>query len=143
MSFLKITSYSISVVLLSGCASTSRTGSRARGPRLVSAGYTTPSGAYYAEVGVEFTTAGDYAALFSLQRWENPIKTGGTLSWMNPMAWNEDAGRTGRVLLGEAAVVGAAVAGYAIGSSMGDDGGDSSSGEPPPPTDPPDPPPDK
>jgi hypothetical protein len=81
-----------------------------------------PDGAHYAEVGVEFSTTGDFFALFAPSRWKSPIKTGGSLSWVNPSAWSEDAGRTGRILLGEAVVVGA-VAGVAAASGGGDSGG--------------------
>ena len=83
------------------------------------------------------TTWGDFVAIAAPSRWKSPIATGGSLSWLNPVAWSEDAGRTGRILLGEAIVVGGAVA--AVGAS-GSDGGasdippDSSTGVPPPPT---------
>ncbi|MEE9367381.1 MAG: hypothetical protein V3V05_00805, partial [Pontiella sp.] len=93
-----------------------------RGPRLVSGGY---SNEYeqYAEVGIEFSSVGDLMAVISPSRWQSPIKTGGSLSWVNPNAWSDDAGRTGRILLGEAVIVGGAVAAVAVGSSGGSDSG--------------------
>ncbi|VGO12100.1 hypothetical protein PDESU_00650 [Pontiella desulfatans] len=137
MTLIKATSFIISIAMLTGCASTGPKGG-ANGPRLVGSGRSTPSGAHYAEVGVEFSTGGDFVALFAPTRWKKPTQTGGSLSWMNPAAWNEDAGRTGRVLLGEAVVVGVVVAAALASGSGGDDGGGPT---PPPDPVPPDPPP--
>lgn len=119
----KIISVLIVMAMLAGCCS-HKSPQGPDGPEIVSRGYATESGSY-AEVGVKFSTTGDFVALVNPNRWKNPVKTGGSLSWLNPGAWSEDAGRTGRILLGEAAFVGGAVAGYAIGSNSG--GGDSSS----------------
>lgn len=119
--------------LLAGCASGP---SGAGGPQLVVSGRNTPDGPY-AEVGAEFSTWGDFVALFTVTRWKDPVQTGGTLSWINPKAWSEDAGRTTRVLLGEVVVVAAAVA---VGVAIGEDDSSSGSPEPPPPPPPPPPP---
>ena len=143
MNLLKLTSIFISAALLAGCASTGPSGTE--GPKIVSSGYTTASGDPYAEVGVQFTTGGDFVALFSPTRWKNPVKTGGSLSWLNPVAWSDDAGRTGRILAGEAVVVGGVVVAAVASSSGGggDDGaatssggssGGSGGGAPPPPS---------
>ena len=107
----------LAVALFSGCASTQPTGSR--GPSIVSSGHANESG-QYAEVGVEFTSWGDFVALVSPSRWSSPIATGGSLSWLNPAAWSEDSGRTGRILLGEAVVVGG-IAVAAISAESNDD----------------------
>jgi len=107
----------LAVVLFSGCASTQPTGSR--GPNIVSSGRASETG-QYAEVGVEFTSWGDFVALVSPNRWSSPIATGGSLSWLNPAAWSADSGRTGRILLGEAVVVGG-IAVAAIGAGSNDD----------------------
>lgn len=122
MKTLKIISSVVCTAMLGGCC-TSRPGGP-QGPELVSKGYTTESGTY-AEVGVKFTNTGDLFALVNPARWQNPVSTGGSLSWINPGAWSEDAGRTGRIFLGEAAIIGGAVAGIAISSSGGDSGGGS------------------
>lgn len=96
-----------------------------RGPRIVGSGRSTEY-EQYAEVGVEFSSVGDFVALVSPSRWKSPIATGGSLSWINPVAWSEDAGRTGRILVGEAVLVG----GVAIAASAGGGGdGGSDSGE--------------
>ena len=108
--------------MLAGCCS-QRGPEGVGGPELVSRGYATERGSY-AEVGMKFTNTGDFFALVNPGRWKNPVSTGGSLSWMNASAWSEDSARTGRILLGEAAIVGGAVAGYAIGSSDGDSGSD-------------------
>ncbi|MEI6892439.1 MAG: hypothetical protein V5783_09735 [Pontiella sp.] len=76
-----------------------------KGPRLTGVGYSAENGSY-AEIGVEFSTFGDFVAIVSPTRWRNPIQTGGSLSWLNPVAWPDDAERTGRILLGRAVVVG-------------------------------------
>jgi len=116
------------------------------GPALVTSGRITESG-QYAEVGVSFSNWGDFAALVSPSRWSSPIATGGSLSWLNPVAWNEDAGRTGRILLGEAVIVGGVVAVASVGESGASSGsvnvptGDGPFSPPPPITPPPPPPP--
>jgi hypothetical protein len=128
---LKMTSLCVSGSLLAGCASMN--GAQGpKGPELVSRGYATEGGSY-AEVGVSFSTVGDFTALVNPYRWSNPVQTGGTLSWLNPGAWSDDAGRTGRVLLGEAVIVG----GVAIAASAG--GGSGSGSGSSGPTDPGDP----
>lgn len=92
-----------------------------KGPRLTGSGYSNEYGSY-AEIGVEFSSVGDFVAIVSPSRWKNPIKTGGSLSWVNPVAWSDDAGRTGRILLGEAVVVGGVAVAVAAGSSGGESG---------------------
>jgi len=127
------------LAIVSGCASVGGANGP-RGPQLEASGVATESG-QYAQVGVKFTSMGDFVALFSPSRWKEPVQTGGSLSWLNPGAWGDDFGRTGRIFIGEAVVVGTAVAvGVAAG---GGDGGDSGSttATPVPPGDP-DPPPD-
>ncbi len=133
MNLFKITSVLIATGFAYGCASTGPTDG-ARGPELVTNGRSSASG-QYAEVGLEFTTWGDFVALVSPRRWKSPIATGGSLSWLNPVAWSEDAGRTGRIFLGEAVVVGGAAA--AVGASDGSSGGSgpSTGTIPPPPSD--------
>jgi len=123
MKTIKIISGLVSVSLLAGCASME--GARGpRGPRLVGSGY---SNEYeqYAEVGVEFSSVGDFVAIVSPSRWKSPVKTGGSLSWVNPAAWSDDPGRTGRILLGEAVVVGGVAVAAAAGGGGGGDGGSS------------------
>jgi hypothetical protein len=134
MNLIKVVSCLLSVVSMSGCASLPPQDG-ARGPELVGGGRSTETG-HYAEVGVEFSTWGDFVALVAPNRWKSPIATGGSLSWLNPVAWSEDAGRTGRILLGEAVVVGGAVA---AAEAAGSDGSSSapppgSSTSPPPPS---------
>ena len=104
MNPIKMMSGVLAVAMVSGCATTS-TPSGSNGPTVVASGKSTES-EQYAEVGVQFTSVGDFVALFSPKRWSSPIATGGSLSWLNPNAWSEDAGRTGRILIGEAVVVG-------------------------------------
>lgn len=131
MNCIKGISCCIVAAMLAGCASTP---SGAGGPRFVFSGRSTPDGPY-AEVGAEFSTWGDFVALFTVTRWKEPTQTGGTLSWANPKAWSEDAGRTTRVLVGEVVVVAAAVAVGVAASGGGDsDGGNGPTdpGEPPP-----------
>jgi hypothetical protein len=143
MNMIKIISGCLVAAMISGCASTSGI-SGPRGPKLVASGHATEHG-QYAEVGVEFSSAGDFFALFSPGRWSSPVATGGSLSWLNPEAWSEDAGRTGRILIGEAVIIGGAVAaasgggGGGGGSASGDSGGSAtppgggvSPGTPPP-----------
>ena len=123
MKTIKIISGVISLSLLAGCASME--GAKGpKGPRIVGSGY---SNEYeqYAEVGVEFSSVGDFVAIMSPSRWKNPVKTGGSLSWVNPAAWGDDSGRTGRILLGEAVVVGGVAVAAAAGGGGGGDGGDS------------------
>ena len=137
MKVLNFTSILAAVAIVSGCATDCPPGGP-RGPELVTSGRATESG-QYAEVGLEFTTWGDFAALGSPKRWKSPIATGGIISWMNPGAWRNDAGRTGRILLGEAVIVGGATAVAAAtggtngSSSPGVSGGTGDSGPIPPP----------
>ncbi len=142
MNLINVTSAFIAVCFVAGCASTNQMGG-ARGPELVTSGRSTGNG-HYAEVGVEFTTWGDFVALVSPKRWKSPIATGGSLSWLNPVAWGDDAGRTGRILLGEAVVVGgvaaASVASSDDSSSGGVPAGDVPATTPTPPTTAPPPP---
>ena len=115
--------------MMSGCASMEGV-SGPRGPRLTGTGYSTDY-EQYAEIGVEFSSTGDFFALLSPKRWKNPVRTGGSLSWVNPVAWGDDAGRTGRILLGEAVVVGGvAVAAAAGGGGGGGDVGAGTGGAP-------------
>lgn len=144
MDAIKTISSSVAVALISGCASM-ECPQGASGPRLVGSGY---SNEYeqYAEVGVEFSSMGDFVALVSPSRWKSPLATGGSLSWVNPLAWSEDAGRTGRILLGEAVVVGGVVAAASAGGGGGGSSGSTADGggiggpTTPPPTVPPAPP---
>jgi hypothetical protein len=124
MTLIKVISVLLIAVFAYGCASIGPADG-ARGPELVASGRATESG-QYAEVGLEFTTWGDFMALVAPTRWKSPIATGGSLSWLNPGAWSEDAGRTGRILLGEAVVIGGAAA--AVGASSSDNGGSGSTG---------------
>lgn len=122
MNAIKIVSGVMAVALFSGCASME--GAKGpNGPRLTGGGY---SNEYetYAEVGVEFSSVGDFVALISPTRWKSPMKTGGSLSWANPGAWADDPGRTSRVLIGEAVVVGGVVV-AAAAAGGGGGGGDS------------------
>jgi hypothetical protein len=75
-------------------------------------------------VGVqhEFSTWSDMTAIFRPSRWSSPFKDGGSLSWLTIGAWADAPGRTAKVLLGEAIVVGA---GVAIAESGGGGGGSS------------------
>jgi len=119
MNAIKLVSAAMCVSLVCGC-STMPGAEGPGGPRLVGSGQATEYG-QYAEIGVEFSSVGDFVAFVSPKRWKSPIATGGSLSWVNPVAWSDDPGRTGRILLGQAVVVGGAVA---VASSGG--GGDSS-----------------
>lgn len=112
-----------------------------RGPKIVASGRSTEY-EQYAEVGIRFSSAGDFVALVSPSRWKSPVATGGSLSWVNPVAWSEDAGRTGRILLGEAVIVGGAAvaASSGGGGSSGDGTVDPDSGPDAPPPPPPPPP---
>lgn len=146
MNSIKIISGLLCIAMGSGCASMGGADGP-RGPRIVGSGRATEYG-QYAEIGVEFSSVGDFAALFSPKRWGSPIATGGSLSWLNPVAWSDDAGRTGRILLGGAVVVGgvaiAATAGSGGGGSdVGTSSGGGGGGGPatPPPSIPPTPPP--
>ena len=121
MNIFKVISILCAITLLSGCASTHHADGP-RGPELVSSGRSTESG-HYAEVGVSFTTWGDFVAVVSPKRWSSPIATGGSLSWLNPVAWSDDAGRTGRILLGEAVIVGGVAAAAVASDSGGSDSG--------------------
>jgi hypothetical protein len=137
MNIFKVISILCAIAFVSGCASTYHADGP-HGPELVTSGQSTESG-HYAEVGVSFSTWGDFVALVSPTRWSSPIAAGGSLSWLNPVAWSDDAGRTGRILLGEAVIVG----GVAAAASAGDSGESNTGGvnvpdvgaAPPPPTD--------
>ena len=120
MNALKIISGLLCVGMISGCASMNGA-SGPRGPKLVASGRSTEYG-QYAEVGVEFSSVGDFVALVSPSRWKSPIATGGSLSWVNPKAWSDDAGRTGRILIGEAVIIGGVAVAATAGGGGGDDG---------------------
>ena len=142
MNAVKLVGASLCVSLVCGC-STIPGAEGPGGPRLVGSGQATEYG-QYAEIGVEFSSVGDFVAIISPKRWKSPIATGGSLSWVNPVAWSDDPGRTGRILLGEAVVVGAIAAGASAagGGSGGDSGvttdnGDAFSGPDQPPALPP------
>jgi hypothetical protein len=139
MNAIKVIGCVLSAVLISGCASMEGA-SGPRGPRIVGSGRSTEY-EQYAEIGVEFSSVGDFAALFSPKRWSSPIATGGSLSWLNPVAWSDDAGRTGRILIGEAVVVGGVAAAVGAGGGGGGetttDSGTSSGGTTGPTTSPP------
>ena len=126
MNAMKIISAILGASLLGGCST--MPGARGPGgPKLVASGQATETG-QYAEIGVEFSSVGDFVAIVSPKRWKSPIATGGSLSWINPVAWGDDPGRTGRILLGEAVLVGAVAAGAASGGGGGDSGVTSISG---------------
>lgn len=129
MDAIKIITSVLATAMISGCASTGGA-SGPRGPKLVASGRATEY-EQYAEVGVEFSSIGDFVALVSPSRWKSPIATGGSLSWINPSAWNDDAGRTGRILVGEAIIVGGAVAAVSAGGGGSDSGGIPSETTPP------------
>ena len=136
MNAMRMISGFLCAALFSGCASMGGADGP-RGPRIVGSGR---SNEYeqYAEVGVEFSSMGDFVALVSPSRWKSPVATGGTLSWLNPSAWSDDAGRTGRIFLGQAIVVGGVV--VAVSAGGGSDGGttaDSGTGGVPGPAAPP------
>ena len=122
MNIIKLISCCMVAVMGLGCATTQPTGSK--GPKVVASGKSTES-EKYGEVGVKFTSTGDFFALFSPKRWGSPIATGGSLSWLNPNAWSEDAGRTSRILIGEVVVVGgvAVAAGHRRVGAAGSVGG--------------------
>jgi len=127
MSTVRLISGMIGVGLLTGCASLPGA-EGPRGPKLVGSGQSTMY-EQYAEVGVEFSSVGDFVALLSPNRWKSPMATGGSLSWMNLDAWREDPGRTGRIIMGQAVVLGGVAAasgggGGGSGSSEGGAGGD-------------------
>lgn len=119
MNAIRLISATLGVSLLCGC-STMPGAVGPGGPKLVGSGQATEYG-QYAEVGIEFSSMGDFVALVSPRRWKSPMATGGSLSWINPAAWQDDAGRTGRILLGEAVVVGGVAA--AGGGGGGGGGG--------------------
>lgn len=121
MNTVKIISGCLCLSMLTGCASMPGAEGPC-GPRLVGSSQSTEY-ERYAEIGVEFSSMGDFVALVSPKRWRSPIATGGSLSWLNPRAWNEDPGRTGRIFLGEAVMAGGVVA-----AASSDGGGSSSSG---------------
>jgi len=122
---LKLFSGALAAVMFCGCASMN-SASGPRGPRLTGSGYSNHYESY-AEVGIEFSSVGDFVAIVSPSRWKSPISTGGSLSWANPFAWSEDPSRTGRILLGEAVVVGGVVAAASVGG--GSSGGSGSGSE--------------
>ncbi len=124
MNALRIISGVLCVGMISGCASMNGA-SGPHGPKLVASGRSTEY-EQYAEVGVEFSSVGDFIALVSPSRWKSPIATGGSLSWLNPVAWSDDAGRTGRILIGEAVIVGGVAVAATAGG--GGDGGTTSGG---------------
>lgn len=119
MNVVKLVSAMLGLSLVCGC-STMPGAMGPGGPRLVGSGQANEYG-QYAEIGVEFSSVGDFVAFISPKRWKSPIATGGSLSWVNPVAWSDDPGRTGRILLGEAVVVGGAVAVAAAGGGGGSD----------------------
>ena len=121
MKAIRVISGILIMAMISGCASIDGADGP-RGPKIVASGRSTEY-EQYAEVGVEFTSTGDFIALVSPSRWKSPVATGGSLSWVNPSAWSDDAGRTGRILLGEAVIVGGAVAAAVAGGSSGSDSG--------------------
>ena len=127
---LNVVSSLMTVTLFAGCASMEGT-LGPRGPQLFGSEYSNEYESY-AEVGVKFSSIGDFVAVVSPNRWKSPLKTGGSLSWVNPGAWSDDPGRTGRILAGEATVAVSVMVGVAIGSSSGGSGSDSapSSGGP-------------
>lgn len=135
MDAIKIISGFLCTALISGCASTGGA-SGPRGPKIVASGRSTEY-EQYAEIGVEFSSVGDFVALVSPSRWKSPVATGGSLSWINPLAWSDDAGRTGRILLGEAVIVGGVAVAAVAGGGGSDDGissgPDAPSSPPPPP----------
>ena len=142
MNTVRLLSGLMAGLMLSGCVSAP---DGAGGPKLVGSSVSTES-AQYAEVGVEFSSMGDFVALVSPARWKSPLKAGGSLSWINPAAWRADPGRTGRILLGEAVMVGGVAAAAGGGSADGggavsssDDGGDDGGSTPTPPGLPPSP----
>ena len=107
MNVTKLISGLLITTMISGCASMD--GAQGpRGPRLVGGGRSTEY-EQYAEIGVEFSSVGDFVAFISPSRWASPIETGGSLSWINPVAWSDDAGQTARILTGQAIVVGGVV----------------------------------
>lgn len=128
MNVLKTVSSIAALAVLSGCASMDGV-SGPRGPRLVGSGQVTESG-NYAEIGVEFSSPGDFFALVSPSRWKSPIATGGSLSWINPAAWSDDPGRTGRILAGQAVLVGGVVVAASSGGGSGADSGASGGSDP-------------
>lgn len=132
MNAIKSLSCILSTALISGCASMGGADGP-RGPKLVGSGRATESG-QYAEIGVEFSSLGDFVAFFSPSRWSSPIATGGSLSWLNPVAWSDDAGRTGRILLGEAVIVGGVAAAAGGGGGGGSSSGTGDTGGSVPPT---------
>ena len=141
MNMIKIITSVVIVALISGCASTGGANGP-RGPKIVASGRSTEY-EQYAEVGVEFSSVGDFVAIVSPSRWKSPIATGGSLSWVNPVAWSDDAGRTGRILLGEAVIVGGVAVAAVAGGSGGSDSGATTGSAPgdtgastPPPGDP-------
>ena len=75
-----------------------------------------------AQIGViqEFSTWSDLTAMFRPSRWKDPFAVGGSLSWLNYRAWQEDVDRTGKVLIGELIVAGAVYAVFHDSSGHGE-----------------------
>lgn len=128
METIKLISGVLAASMLAGCASLSGVQGPG-GPKLVGSSQATEYGRY-AEIGVEFSSMGDFVALVSPDRWKSPMATGGSLSWLNPGAWSDDPGRTGRILVGQAVVVGGAVAAASAGGGGGGGDGSTSGGTP-------------
>lgn len=120
------------VMLLSGCATVSTGPDGAKGPEFVHS-YQIDSQTQYVQVGMKFSSMGDFVALVNPSRWSSPLAPGGSLSWVNPAAWRHDWQRTGRIFIGEAAMVGVGAA-AAAGGGGGGGGGGSSTSTPTPPT---------
>ena len=120
-----INSLLAAMLLSSGCTTVQQMPEGSEGPEFVS-----NYGDGYVQVGVEFSSAGDFVALVNPYRWKNPLSPGGSISWLNPGAWRHDWGRTGRIFIGELAIIGAGAA--ATGGGGGDSGGDSTPTSPPP-----------
>ncbi len=121
----------LALLMLSGCCSMNPKPTGAMGPRLTTSARTEADESYL-EMGMQFSTVGDFFALVNPHRWADPFETGGTFSWLNPKAWNDDAGRTARVLIGEAAAIGVAIV---LIDGGGGGSGDTRSGLPRPDSD--------
>lgn len=127
MNAIKMVGGVLAASMLGGCASLPHAQGPG-GPRLVGSGRAGDYG-QYAEVGIEFSSMGDFVALVSPTRWKSPVATGGSLSWLNPVAWSDDPGRTGRIALGQAVIAGGVVAAMSGGGGGGgSDGGVADSG---------------
>ena len=60
------------------------------------------------------------------------MTTGGAISWLSPRSWRDEPGRTAKVLLGEAVVIGTVVAVSTSGGGGGGGGDGGSAGNPSP-----------